>query len=107
MLGYHVLPAILLKYMNKVVNVYDAQKMNSDIDKLLRKHVVSLDDIGTEDTLVKMCIRDSHLPNRAMCICVVAGAILLTMARRRLINHFGRTNKNPFGLMFVLMIYAA
>ena len=51
-LGYHVLPAILLKYMNKVVNVYDAQKMNSDIDKLLRKHVVSLDDIGTEDTLV-------------------------------------------------------
>ena len=49
----YVLPAILLKYCRKVVSVFDIQDMNRDIDLVLSKHVVSLDDIGTEELSVK------------------------------------------------------
>lgn len=44
----YVLPAILLHYCRKVVSVYDMHEVNRDIDAVLTKHVVSLDDVGTE-----------------------------------------------------------
>lgn len=47
------LPAILLKYCRKVVTVFDIQDMNRDIDLALSKHILSLDDIGTEELSVK------------------------------------------------------
>ena len=47
------LPAILLKYCRKVVTVLDIQDMNRDIDLALSKHILSLDDIGTEEISVK------------------------------------------------------
>ncbi len=47
----YVLPAIFLKCFNKVVNVFDAQEMNCELDKVLSKRLVSLDDIGTECVL--------------------------------------------------------
>lgn len=47
-----VLPAIILKYMRKVVSVYDVQAMNRYLDEVLKKHIISLDDIGTEDLSV-------------------------------------------------------
>lgn len=49
----YVIPAILLKYMRKVVSVYDVQDMNKDIDQVLSKHIISLDDIGTEEISMK------------------------------------------------------
>lgn len=49
----YVLPALLLKYAGKVVSVFDIQDMNRDIDHMLRKHILSLDDIGTEEVSVK------------------------------------------------------
>lgn len=49
----YVLPAILLKYCQKVVSVFDVQAMNKDIDLVLSKHIVGLDDIGTEEQSVK------------------------------------------------------
>lgn len=49
----YVLPAILLKYMRKVVSVYDMQELNRDVDGVLRKHIISLDDVGTEEMSVK------------------------------------------------------
>lgn len=49
----YVIPAILLKYMRKVVTVYDVQDMNRDIDAVLTKHIISLDDVGTEEMSVK------------------------------------------------------
>jgi len=52
MLTRFVLPAIILKYMRKVVSVYDVQSMNRHIDEVLKKHIISLDDIGTEDLSV-------------------------------------------------------
>lgn len=53
LLGRYVLPAILLQYMRKVVSVYDMQDLNRDIDGALRKHIISLDDVGTEELSVK------------------------------------------------------
>lgn len=49
----YVIPAILLAHMRKVVAVYDVQEMNRDIDGVLSKHIVSLDDVGTEEISVK------------------------------------------------------
>lgn len=49
----YVLPAILLEYCQKVVSVFDVQTMNRDIDRVVAKHIVSIDDIGTEDQSVK------------------------------------------------------
>lgn len=49
----YALPAILLKYAGKVVSVFDIQDMNRDIDLVLSKHIISLDDIGTEELSVK------------------------------------------------------
>lgn len=51
-LSRYAIPAILLKYKQLVVSTFDAQEMNADIDKVLTKHIVSLDDIGTEDIAV-------------------------------------------------------
>lgn len=52
LLSRYVLPAIILKYCNKVVSVFDIQDMNKDIDLVMSKHIVSLDDIGTEEISV-------------------------------------------------------
>lgn len=49
----YVLPAILLKYCQKVVSVFDVQAMNRNVDLVLSKHIVSIDDVGTEEYSVK------------------------------------------------------
>lgn len=51
LLARYVLPAILLKYSRKVVTVYDVQTMNKNLDEVLKKHIISLDDIGTEEVV--------------------------------------------------------
>ena len=52
LLGRYVLPAILLKYCRKVVAGYSANEMNEKLDEVLSKHIISLDDIGTEEMIV-------------------------------------------------------
>lgn len=52
LLTRYVIPAILLKYSKKVVSVYDVQSMNRNINEVLKKHIIALDDIGTEDVSV-------------------------------------------------------
>lgn len=52
LLTRYVLPAILLKYTKKVVSVYDVQGMNKSINEVLKKHIIALDDIGTEEVSV-------------------------------------------------------
>lgn len=44
----YAIPAILMKYSRKVVSVFDVNEMNNNLDDVLRKHIISLDDIGTE-----------------------------------------------------------
>lgn len=48
-LGRYAIPAILLKYCRKVVTVYSMNDVNKDIDSVLSKPILSLDDVGTED----------------------------------------------------------
>lgn len=48
----YVIPAILLKYKRLVVRCYDAQEMNKNIDEILDKPIITLDDIGTEDIAI-------------------------------------------------------
>lgn len=47
----YVLPAILLKYFNKIVNVYDMQELNGELDDALEKRVLSLYDVGVEEVM--------------------------------------------------------
>lgn len=47
-----VLPAILLEYAGKIVAVYDTQQMNAELDKVLKKYILAIDDIGTEEVSV-------------------------------------------------------
>lgn len=49
LLTRYVLPAILLRHCRKVVSVFDIQDMNKDIDYVMTKTIISLDDIGTEE----------------------------------------------------------
>ena len=49
LLARYVIPAILLRYNKRVVAVYDVQGMNQHINEVLKKHIIALDDIGTED----------------------------------------------------------
>lgn len=49
LLARYVIPAILLRYNKRVVAVYDVQDMNQHINEVLKKHIIALDDIGTED----------------------------------------------------------
>lgn len=44
----YVLPAIILKHCRKVVSVFDMNEVNKNIDAVLTKHIISLDDVGTE-----------------------------------------------------------
>ncbi|MFV0469756.1 MAG: hypothetical protein ACK5MK_12610 [Dysgonomonas sp.] len=49
LIGQYVLPALLLKYYNKITSTYNVQEMNANLDLVLKKHIISLDDIGTEE----------------------------------------------------------
>ena len=48
----YALPAILLKYFRKIVSYFDVQEMNANLDSVLSKHIIALDDIGTEELTV-------------------------------------------------------
>lgn len=43
-----VLPAILMNYQRLIVSVYDAVQLNKIPDEILNKHIICIDDIGTE-----------------------------------------------------------
>lgn len=48
-----VIPAILLHACRKVVKIYDMQEMNHKLDEVLTKGIISLDDIGSEEMMIK------------------------------------------------------
>lgn len=47
-LARFVIPAILLKYCRKVVSFYNATDLDLKVDEALKKHIISIDDIGVE-----------------------------------------------------------
>jgi len=48
-----IIPILLNYYCRKIVSCYDAQQMNADIDAVKNKHIIYIDDIGTESMSVK------------------------------------------------------
>lgn len=47
----YVLPALLLHNCQKVASIFDTQQMNSQLDEALSKHIICIDDIGTEEVI--------------------------------------------------------
>lgn len=58
----YAISAILLKYCNKVVSSFDMIEANKNPDEVLKKHIISLDDIGTEDVSVRYGEKRSIVP---------------------------------------------
>lgn len=58
----YVITAIILKYCNKVVTSYDMIDVNKNPDIALSKHIIALDDIGTEDVSIKFGEKRSIVP---------------------------------------------
>lgn len=48
-----IIPVLITYYYRRIVNLYDAQQMNTMIDEVKKKHIVYVDDIGTESMSVK------------------------------------------------------
>lgn len=53
MLAKYIIPAILLVEKSKIVNYYDITDLKEKFDEALRYKILAIDDIGTEETLVK------------------------------------------------------
>ena len=48
-----ILPPLLNHYCRKIVSCFDSQQMNAELDAVKQKHIVYIDDIGTESLSVK------------------------------------------------------
>jgi DNA replication protein DnaC len=62
-----VIPVLLSWYCRKIVSVYDAQQMNVMLDNVLSKHIICIDDLGTEEVAV-------NFGNRRMAFAEIADA---------------------------------
>lgn len=50
---WKIIPLILNHYCRKIVSCYDAQQMNADINAVKAKHIIYIDDVGTENMSVR------------------------------------------------------
>lgn len=57
-----IIPLLLNHYCHKIVNCYDAQRMNANIDLVKQKKIIYIDDVGTEDVSVKYGERRMAFP---------------------------------------------
>lgn len=57
-----IIPLLLLHYCNKIVNCYDTQQLNADIDSVKAKRIIYIDDVGTENISVKYGERRMAFP---------------------------------------------
>ena len=53
LIARYVIPAIFLNCCRKIVAVYDMNDVNANIDEVLKKKIITIDDIGTETESVK------------------------------------------------------
>lgn len=49
LIGKHILPLLLQDSCRKIVTVINAQELNTRIDEILKLHIISIDDVGTEE----------------------------------------------------------
>lgn len=57
-----VLPLVINHYCSKVLSCFDAQQMNADIDIVKNRHLICIDDVGTEGVSVKFGERRMAFP---------------------------------------------
>ena len=57
-----IIPLLLNHYCRKIVACYDAQQMNAHIDAVKAKHIIYIDDVGTENVSVKYGERRMAFP---------------------------------------------
>lgn len=57
-----ILPILLNHYCHKILSCYDAQQMNTNIDDVMKRHIVYIDDVGTEGVSVKYGERRMAFP---------------------------------------------
>lgn len=50
---WKIIPLLLNHYCRKIVSCYDSQQMNANIDAVKSKHIIYIDDVGTENLSVK------------------------------------------------------
>lgn len=50
---WKIIPLLIHHYHRKIVSCYDSQQMNADIDEVKSKHIIYIDDVGTENVSVK------------------------------------------------------
>lgn len=49
LIGKHILPLLFRSLCGKIITVTTAQDLNKKIDEMLMKHIIYIDDIGTEE----------------------------------------------------------
>lgn len=49
LIGMRIIPLLINYYCRKNVSIYTAQELNSKPDEIISKHIVYIDDVGTED----------------------------------------------------------
>ena len=49
----YVIPAILLRKLNKVVCCVDVSELNNDSERIFSRKIISIDDVGTEEISIK------------------------------------------------------
>lgn len=50
---WRIIPLLIQNYCRRIVNCYDMQQANDRIDEVKSKHLIMLDDVGTESVAVK------------------------------------------------------
>lgn len=87
----YVIPAILLKYCNKVVTSFDMVEVNREPEKVLQKHIIAIDDAGTEEISVKYGEKRSVVPEIMDSVEKYGKLILLTsnLGAEQLVQKYG------------------
>lgn len=87
----YVISPIILKYHNKVVSSFDMSEVNKDPEEVLRKHIIALDDIGTEEISVKYGEKRSVVPEILDSVEKYGKLILLTsnLGAEQLVQKYG------------------
>lgn len=78
LIGMRIIPLLLNWYCRKVVAIYTAQEMNNKIDEVLQKHIIYIDDIGTEN--VSNVYGNKRIPFSELCDAAERNGKLLMMS---------------------------
>lgn len=65
LIGKYILPYLIRDSCRKVVNIFNAQELNSKPDEILSYHIIYIDDIGTEN--VSNIYGNKRIPFAELC----------------------------------------